>query len=82
MNRDYKRGRMEIINDILELIMSGNIKKTHIMYRANLSFSQTQDYLSLLLEKELIERRNNRYYVRQKGIKLLSLFMDIKGLEI
>lgn len=41
------------MGDVLALATSG-IKKTHIMYKANLSYEQVHLYLSELLEKRLI----------------------------
>lgn len=47
------RGKIEIMADILSLSTAG-IKKTHIMYRANLSYDQILYYLNELLTKGLI----------------------------
>jgi predicted transcriptional regulator len=47
------RGKIQIMGDVLELAKSG-IKKTHIMYRANLSYEQVHLYLGELIAKGLI----------------------------
>jgi len=47
------RGRLQIIGDVLALATSG-IKKTHIMYGANLSYEQVRLYLGELAGKSLI----------------------------
>jgi predicted transcriptional regulator len=45
---DWKnRSRLEIIGNILGVAKYG-AKKTHIMYRANLSYSQLQEYVGFL----------------------------------
>lgn len=41
------------MGDVLALATAG-IKKTHIMYRANLSYEQVHLYLSELIEKRLV----------------------------
>jgi predicted transcriptional regulator len=51
--RKNNRGKIQIMGDVLELATSG-IKKTHIMYRANLSYEQVHLYLGELIAKSLI----------------------------
>jgi predicted transcriptional regulator len=51
--RKNNRGKIEIMADVLALSTAG-IKKTHIMYRANLSYEQILHYLNQLLTKGLI----------------------------
>jgi predicted transcriptional regulator len=51
--RKNNRGKIQIMGDVLELATSG-IKKTHIMYRANLSYEQVHLYLGELIAKRLI----------------------------
>jgi predicted transcriptional regulator len=47
------RGKIQIMGDVLALGTSG-IRKTHIMYKANLSYEQVHLYLGELIEKRLI----------------------------
>jgi predicted transcriptional regulator len=51
--RKNNRGKIEIMADVLSLSTAG-IKKTHIMYKANLSYEQILHYLNQLLGKGLI----------------------------
>src|SRR5215210_7055173 len=51
--RKNNRGKIQIMGDVLALATSG-IKKTHIMYRANLSYEQVHLYLGELIGKMLI----------------------------
>jgi predicted transcriptional regulator len=51
--RKNNRGKIQIMGDVLELATSG-IKKTHIMYRANLSYEQVHLYLGELIARSLI----------------------------
>lgn len=60
--RKNNRGKIQIMGDVLALATSG-IKKTHIMYKANLSYEQVHLYLG-----ELIGRRLIAQDVSQDGI--------------
>jgi len=48
------RSRIDIIANIL-VAAEGGAKKTHIMYRCNLSFRQLHVYLSFLVERGLLK---------------------------
>ena len=48
------RSRTEIVRNILDAA-NGGISKTKIMYTAFLSYNQVQEYLSVLIENNLIE---------------------------
>lgn len=89
-----RRGRLEIIHDILFVIREkGNrIKPTHILYKSNLSHQMLTEYMNELLEKsfilEEIDRRGNRTYkLTEKGFAYLTdystiqKFVDSYGLE-
>jgi len=49
-----RRSEIQIIEEILGLSKNG-AKKTEILYQSNMSFLQLKNYLSCLLEKNLIE---------------------------
>jgi predicted transcriptional regulator len=53
--RKNNRGKIQIMGDVLGLATAG-IKKTHIMYRANLSYEQVHLYLGELIGKRLISQ--------------------------
>jgi predicted transcriptional regulator len=53
--RKNNRGKIQIMGDVLTLGTSG-IRKTHIMYKANLSYEQVHLYLGELIGKRLIEQ--------------------------
>lgn len=81
-----RRSKLEICAKILGSIAEEEraIAKTQIMYRANLSYSQLQNYLSLLLELDLIKevKQENRvtYEITEKGKLLLGSYRKVKEL--
>ena len=65
---------MSIMAQILEITKEG-ILKTQIMYKANLSFTQLNDYLKFMLNNNLINQTNIEgkevYVVTEKGLNFL-----------
>ena len=53
--RKYNRGRIEIIGEILN-VATEDVRKTRLMYAANLSFEQVERYLELLVAKGFVEK--------------------------
>jgi len=78
-----RRDRLNIIAEVLEISKNGSLK-TQIMYRANLSFAQLNEYLNLLLDLELLQEtvENGRtvFKITIKGVKYLQNYYKIKGL--
>jgi len=60
-----RRDRHDIVAEILKTAREGRIK-THIMYKAKLSYSQINTYLNLLVEKGFLE--NNAIRRRKQTI--------------
>jgi predicted transcriptional regulator len=81
------RSRIEIIADILDEVGDG-ARKTHIMYRCNLSFKQLETYLNLLLNRGLLKRipeegKSNcsrSFEITDKGQILLQAYQSLKAL--
>ena len=67
-----KRSRYEIVHDILDQCQNG-AKKTWVMYRANLSYDLTTNYLNDLVKRGLIENKEGLYYITDKGKQLLEV---------
>ena len=58
------RSRTEIVAMILEAA-NGGATKTKIMYKAFLSYNQLREYLSVLIENNLIEYLEDLQYTKQ-----------------
>lgn len=43
------------------------VKKTHIVYEANLNFNVARQYLEILKEKGLIKQENGLFITTEKG---------------
>jgi predicted transcriptional regulator len=75
------RSSTEIIDSILHSIDAG-ATKTHIMYRAYLSYSQLKEYLKLLQDRELIryEEGSQLYLLTERGLRFINVYEEIKQL--
>ena len=75
-----RRDKLYIIAEILETAKDG-VLKTQIMYGANLSFTQLNDYLGFMLKSELLEKLllNDRevYRATEKGMNFLQRYREI-----
>jgi len=76
MDSDRRRDRHDIVAEILKTAVKGQIK-THIMYRAKLSYSQINEYLPLLVEKGFLE---NVHVARGKQ-RIIVYRTTSKGLQ-
>ncbi|MGB9960414.1 MAG: winged helix-turn-helix domain-containing protein [Candidatus Bathyarchaeales archaeon] len=78
-----RRDRLYIIAEILELAREGALK-TQIMYKANLSFTQLNEYLKFMLKINLLERfvENGKdfYKATEKGLEFLQRYQEITDL--
>jgi predicted transcriptional regulator len=74
------RGKIQIMGDVLALGTSG-VKKTHIMYRANLSYEQVHLYLRELISKRLIVQDASSdgvlYRTTEKGREFLLYYTHL-----
>ena len=72
------RSRTEIVSMILEAA-NGGATKTRIMYKAFLSYAQLKEYLSVLIENNLLEYLEGlqSYKTTEKGLNLLKLHNEI-----
>lgn len=78
-----RRDKLFIIAEILEIAKEGTLK-TQIMYRANLSFTQLNDYLRFMLKIDLLakvlQNDKEKYKSTDKGQDFLQRYHEITEL--
>jgi len=83
------RNRMEIVANLLTIAKTGALK-THLMYRANLSYLMVTEYLNFLCGADLIKEALDEdgtskvYQTTPKGLKYLEVYdslQNIAGLD-
>ena len=72
------RSRTEIVGNILDAA-NGGASKTKIMYTAFLSYNQLKDYISMLIENNLIEYLDgaHKFKTTEKGLIFLKMHNEI-----
>lgn len=79
-NPRKRRDRLYILAEILDIAKEGSLK-TQIMYRANLSFTQLNEYLDLLVSMKLVEPVENKertiFKTTPKGLQYLQNYIEI-----
>jgi predicted transcriptional regulator len=75
-----RRDKLGIIAEILEIAKGGTLK-TQIMYKANLSFAQLNEYLDYMLKTRLLEKldvnRKEVYVATDKGIDFIQKHAEL-----
>ena len=70
------RCSLDIVREVLS-IASVKVRKTKIMYGANLNFLQVEKYLNVLVGNGLLERDGDSgYLVTGVGLEFLQLYED------
>ncbi len=83
--RFKNRNRLGIVANILTIAKQGALK-THLMYKANLSYTMLRDYLKFLLDNGLLsesrypEDRVTLYRTTEKGTRYLESYVALKDL--
>jgi predicted transcriptional regulator len=83
---DARRTRVQIYIAILRAVerSKGKIKRTHIVYKANLTHTRLDSYLNTLISREFlteeINGRNKSYKITDKGLRFLSNINRLKGI--
>lgn len=83
-NESY-RSSLDIVRDIL-IVAAVSVRKTRIMYQANLSYVQLNKYLNRLLNQNLIKFDGDSFYLTtKKGLDFIKLYekyvIDQKKIE-
>ena len=69
------RDRLTIIADILKSANSG-ATKTHIMFKANLSFSLLEKYLDIVVNAGLLQVNSCKYTVTEQGYIFMKQYRE------
>ena len=84
---ERKRNRVEIIHDMLRIMQEkgGRIRKTHLMYKANLSHKQMTSYLEELEKNGLVEhiqeKDKNLIRITNKGREFFVQYAQMREFE-
>ena len=82
-----RRERLDILEDMLAAIQrkGGEMRPTHLMYKANLAHRQLKTYLDELLSKELVaktERKGSEYVlITDSGNRFLEKLREMRAFE-
>jgi predicted transcriptional regulator len=78
-----RRDKLDIIAEITAISKDGALK-TQIMYKANLSFAQLNEYLKLLTHLNMLEKNSTQgrdvYQATKKGLNFLQRHQEIMDL--
>jgi predicted transcriptional regulator len=66
-----RRGRHDIVMEVLKSAING-AKKTTIMYKANLSFTQLENYLNALKEADFLTEESGIWKTTEKGLHVIE----------
>jgi predicted transcriptional regulator len=76
-----RRDRLEITAEILRIAKKG-VKKTHLVYRANLNHALLEDYLEKLEQQGLIARDVNperKIQTTERGIQFVERYVNLQA---
>jgi predicted transcriptional regulator len=78
-----RRDKLSIVAEILDIAKEGTLK-TQIMYKANLSFAQLNDYLKFMLKTKLLNtfvaNGKDVYAATEKGTDFLQRHFELTEL--
>jgi predicted transcriptional regulator len=78
-----RRDRLNIMTEIMEVAKESQLK-TRIMYMVNLSFSQVNEYLSLLIKRGFLsahlENGKKIYETTAKGERFIENYKEMSNL--
>jgi predicted transcriptional regulator len=73
------RSRDDIVSVILDAANGGGLTKTKIMYQAYLSHDQMKEYLSVLIENDLLgyDVYTRKFKTTEKGLRFLDTYSQM-----
>jgi predicted transcriptional regulator len=77
-----QRDRIDIVSQILQIANGGIDSKTKIMYIANLSHAQLKEYLTFLIENDLLsyDLDTRTFKTTEKGLKFIDTYDRIDAM--
>ncbi len=74
-----KRTKMDIIYDILIVLKKNpNIKRTHLIYKTNLSHVRLLEYLEYMSGKGIIQEFDSNIIITETGEKLIEEYKKMR----
>ncbi len=81
-SRSIRRSKLQIFEDVLRAIDSGEYKPTRIMYKSNLSWNPLNKILNSMINLGLVEERDVKgrkyFFITEKGKEFLELLDHLK----
>lgn len=74
---NMRRGKIEIIVDILNVVKRSRVTKTAIVYNANLNLNRADQYISMMMDLGLVEKDSNKYSITALGSEYLYKLNDM-----
>ena len=77
----WKRGFLEIIAIILEVLSEKPLKKSHISFKSYLDSRAVTKYLKIMKQMELVkisEKDSSEFIMTQRGIKYIEQFRKLE----
>ena len=76
------RSNIEIIGQILKAANGSNATKTKIMYKAVLGYTQLEEHLVRLTERDLLRYDGNTrtFKTTEKGLRFLQIYNQIEDM--
>ena len=73
------RSRTEIVSNILDAANGEGETKTKLMYKAYISYNQLKEYLTILIENNLIEYLDGTqtFKTTEKGLNFLKMHNEL-----
>ncbi len=72
-----RRGKIEIMVDILNVVKKSHVTKTAIVYNANLNFNRADQYINMMMDVGLVEKTSNKYSITDLGSEYLYKINDM-----
>ena len=77
-----KRGFIEIVGDILNVLNKNSLKKSHIASNCNLDLRAVTKYLNLIIKMELVKKSKDspHFKLTKKGFSYLTQYNNLAKL--